>query len=81
MPLYTCLGPKTYADDPVTKNKVYAGRAGCGYDLTRLITLIPPDGKNYKVECPKCQNEGLHMKTPVGDKHVPNDMGKPVPAV
>lgn len=55
---YTCNGPKVFQEQD------YVGRTDCGYDLTHLIGAIPADGKDYKVECPKCLNVGVHMRTP-----------------
>lgn len=34
------------------------GRAGCGYDLTAQITVIPDDGEEYEYRCPACGNTG-----------------------
>ena len=31
-------------------------RKGCGYNITALVRKLPFDGKNHKVECPKCKN-------------------------
>ncbi len=64
--IYKCNGPyKLHDNGQVVMREDGTGeRAGCGAPLSELIGVIPEDGKDHDLKCPKCGNISSVMRTP-----------------
>jgi|TARA_Y100000296_G_scaffold86150_1_gene124878 transposase len=54
---YTCRGPKTTEGD----------RVGCGHVMNDLVEAVPRDNEKHFIECPKCGNETMVIRTPAAE--------------